>query len=126
MGRPFTLGWDWQVAGPRTFEVALTLSIAPTREQPDEASVTIAGTFRAGPDPVAVPFSEFVQFNAPAILLPFVREAVVALTRRGPHGSFLLMPLNVQAIMAGTNPTETTGAKFLRANPEAAQAFGLA
>src|SRR5579862_3867011 len=68
--RNFRIGWDWTVAGPRTFDVALTLAANPSTEQPDEASVTIAGTFRAQEVTPTVAFEEFIRFNASATLLP--------------------------------------------------------
>lgn len=123
--RRYNLGWEWQPSGPRTFDVAFSIRIDPSAQQQDEASVTTVGTFQAGADPLPVSFPDFVQYSAPVILLPFAREMLADLTRRGPYGVFLLMPLNIQTLMRAMDLSQTAGARALRENEELAQLFQL-
>jgi preprotein translocase subunit SecB len=117
---PISFGWDWRVTGPRNFEVILQLRIGPTRARPEDASVVICGAFAvSGPDH-SVATLEFVKAQGPAILFPYLREGLAALTTRGAHGTNHLAPVNVLALMQNFDPEKATGALQLKSGSEPA------
>lgn len=125
VGRQFQISWDWRVSGARTFDVIVTLTALPSDEQPDEGRVSLVATFEAGPEQQTVSFGDFVRFNAPAMLIPFAREAVAQITARGPYGSFILVPFNVVGVMSSFDPMLATGMQQLRADPSLRLTFPL-
>ncbi len=66
----------------------------------------------------------FVQTAAPAILFPYAREIISALTGRGPYGAYYLPSINVAKLMQGYDFDSTSGAEELRDDPELARIFG--
>lgn len=124
--RPVRIGWDWQVVGARTFDIALLVELGPSQTRPETMMARVAGTFAAEGDTQTVSFAQFVREHGPAILLPYVREHLTALSGRGPYGAFYLAPLNIGLIIDGLDANSTQGARQLRENPALAQSFGLA
>jgi preprotein translocase subunit SecB len=107
-------GWDWRRLTGSQFEVTLQFGVDPSSERPEEIRVTLSGRFTAAGPSQEVPLESFVRFHAPAILMPFVRDAVAALTARGFFGTFLLPPINVQSLMDRQDPAATTASAQLR------------
>jgi preprotein translocase subunit SecB len=118
-------GWDWQIQGDDRFVVIITLSVEPTRQRPERATVNMAGVFHPVGEKQTVPFQEFVFTHAPTILLPYAREAISSLTGRGLYGALHLPPINVMALMKQMNPQVSTGNEQLLARPGAAQRLGI-
>jgi preprotein translocase subunit SecB len=105
-------GWDWRIRGIRVFEVVVSIGLPATARRPEEAKVSVCGVFRMiGPASVAV--RDFAKLQAPAILMPFAREALAALTGHGPFGQFLIAPVNVHTLMSDVDPNKATGARQL-------------
>jgi preprotein translocase subunit SecB len=121
---PVDLGWDWRIAGERSFDVLLRVALAPTAERLDQVRVTVVGTFLAEQDECSVPFEKFVQLHATALLLPYIREAVSHLTARGPFGSYHLPPINVHRLMKDFVLANSTGAAQLRDDPAVVAQLG--
>ncbi len=107
---PISFGWDWRVIGAREFEVVLQVRVDPTRERPESASVVICGAFGVSGPEHTVATRDFVRAQGPAILFPYLREALTSLTSRSPHGPFILAPTNVLALMQAFDPEKATGA----------------
>jgi preprotein translocase subunit SecB len=124
--RLFNIGWDWKISGRRAFDVVIAVHVHPSPDTPDEANVSVAASFQAADGPLSVSPREFVRYHAPAILLPFAREMLADLTRRGPFGPFLLMPLNLPAVMATMDESRSSGYVTLQSDATAAEEFGLA
>lgn len=114
-------GWDWRRLSEGHFEVTVQLGIDPSAQRPEEIRVTLSGRFSPTGIAQEVPLESFVRFHAPAILMPFVRDAVASLTTRGFFGQLLLPPMNVQLLMESQDPEKTTG---FRQRSDGAPSFG--
>lgn len=123
--RTIRFGWDWRPVAPRRFEVALEIIADPIRDTAEHAQVRVLGVFEATPGDPTVPFVDFIRVNAPAILFPFAREVISAMTGRGPFGAFHIDPVNVPALLSEADLEDTTGARYLRSNEAIAASFGL-
>lgn len=108
---PLLFGWDWRRLSEGHFEVTVQFGLDPSVERPEEVRVTLSGRFAPEGESQEVPLESFAQFHAPAILMPFVREAVASLTTRGFFGSVLLPPINVQVLMDNKDASAATGAR---------------
>lgn len=117
---PIAFGWDWRVVGPRNFEVILQIRIGPTQSRPEEASVVMCGAFSVSGPNHSVAAQDFVKAQAPAILFPYLREALTSLTSRGAHGPHYLAPVNVLILMQNFDPDKATGALQLKSGSEPA------
>lgn len=108
--------WDWRPVGPRSFQVIVGIATIRHTEVIEETGVEVVGMFSAGEEALeaSVPFAEFVRFHAPAILLPYAREAISSMTGRGPLRSLYLPPMNVRLLVQEMDPEATTGARELR------------
>jgi preprotein translocase subunit SecB len=117
---PISFGWDWRVTGPRDFEVILQVSVGPSRARPEDASVALSGSFSVSGPNHSVATLEFVRIQGPAILFPYLREGLSAITSRGAHGPSYLAPMNVHALMQNFDPEKATGALQLKSGSEPA------
>lgn len=123
--REVDFGWDWRPVGPRRFEVAIKVSVAPVSWSPDEAKVSVMATFTAAHGDLSVSFEQFIKQHAPAILFPFAREVISAMTGRGPHGAYHVHPINVVQLLDDAELANTAGHKFLLAHQDLIEDFGL-
>lgn len=123
--RKVRVAWDWRPLGPRRFEVMLELRLEAVVQAPEAARARVIGIFEAVGDMASVPLRDFVRFNAPAILFPFGREVISAMTGRGPSGAFHLHPVNIRSIFEQVDMAATSGAQFLDQHPDVAKSFGL-
>lgn len=86
-----------------TCRTTVRLSVDPPEEQPDEfqsLTGTVEGQFSvvAGATP-SVDIEQFAKLQAPAILMPFLRDALASATSKSRFGQVLLPPMNVIALM---------------------------
>jgi preprotein translocase subunit SecB len=123
--RKISLGWDWRVFGKRTFEVALLAEIGPSADHADTATATVGGVFHAAAGSLSVDFAQFVREHAPAILFPYLREHISALTSRGPYGPFHLASMNIVQLVRGFDDRATEGARELETDAALAAEFEL-
>lgn len=107
-------GWDWQVLGNNRFEVSLQLGLDPVVARNEEVRAVVTGRFVQGSGEVTVPLERFAQFHAPAILMPYAREAISSLTSRGFFGPVQLPPVNILKLMEEQDPSATKGFAQLR------------
>lgn len=109
------LSWDWRRLSESVLEVKIGVRISPTSEVPEELEVVLVGRFSraAGPDDESA-VASFAATNAVAILLPYAREALSALSGRGPFGTFVLQPINVVELAKTFDQTRPTGAHKIR------------
>lgn len=119
------ISWDWRVEGPRLFQVFLGFEMKGPQEAPEEIEVDLVGTFQIEGEDTSLALQPFVQFSAPAIILPYIRQIVTNLTSHGPFEPLLMSPMNVQKMMEFANFEESTGFHQLREDPELAAAFGV-
>jgi preprotein translocase subunit SecB len=89
------VGWDWFAHSTTIFDVILRVEISPTTERRERVSATVVGRFERVGEPERPAFKSFVMQNASAMLAPYLRETVSALTTRGLFGPMLLPPMNV-------------------------------
>lgn len=118
------VGWDWRVVDGRDFEVKLEFSTEPSQARPDLVHVALVGRFSLNGQGRALDFKQFVQFAAPTILYPYLREAVSEITSRGPHGVLQLEPANLAEGFKVMDPLKTIGAKQLAADENLAVQYG--
>lgn len=57
--------------------------------------VSVLGYFEEQPDGAALTLEKFSTLQAPAILFPYVREAVTSITAKAPMAPILLPPMNL-------------------------------
>jgi Preprotein translocase subunit SecB len=122
--RSFGFAWDWRITGEREFQVYFALNLRGNQSVPEEVRVAAVGEFSLSTEPPSVPLSQFVHGHAPAILFPYVRQAVAQLTSAGPHGTFQMPPVNVMRLMEDHPYEESSGAADL-AKPEIAKLFAF-
>lgn len=117
------IGWDWRLLLPAQeetrFEVRLSASVEPSTERTELISASIAGRFRLVDPSPTVPVADFVRLQAPAILLPYVRQVLSHLTMMSYYGTYYLPPINVVELMQDFDPANTTGARQLAEFAEA-------
>lgn len=104
-------GWDWRRAEKSLFDVRLTLSIDPSPGRPYYAAVDAIGRFRQVGDTPSLSVEDFASLQAVAILLPYVRQHLTALTANTPSGPYYLPSVNVVELMKDMNGRKATGAK---------------
>lgn len=103
--------WDWRAIDSEVFEVALQVTIEPSKGREEFVEAAVVGRFRqAIPEPT-VTRDDFVRLQAPAMLLPYVREVISSLTNHGFYGTYYLPSLNVYLLMQDFDPAAATGAK---------------
>ena len=108
------VGWDWRLSNLRRFEVILHLELGASRKRLDGVKLTAIAVFSGSEETPSANLTDFVRLQGPAILLPFMREAISSLTARGPYGVFYLPAINVVHLMRDMDPEHTTGAQQLR------------
>ena len=118
------IGWDWTINGPAQFSVSLKLGVLPTKARPETIAVTLSAGFTRRGEPT-VPLLEFVSKHGPALMMPYVREVVSSLTSRGLHGTLLLPPFNVLAMMSNLDPMDTVGMRQIQGDADLAATFGI-
>jgi hypothetical protein len=117
--------WDWHPSGEREFSVWLTLVLHPSRQVPEQVRVAFIGDFFIEVDEPATPLEEFVMRDAPAILFPYVREAVSSLTSRGISEPYVAPAMNIGEVIATEfSFAASTGVAMLRDAAEV-EAFGF-
>lgn len=105
------IAWDWAWLAHDVFDVNVTVEIRPTKERSERIIAAAIGRFRiVGPE-LSTSLERFVQYSGPALLFPFIRQQIVALTAAGRFGPFLLPPINVQALMSNMDPTKATASQ---------------
>jgi len=114
---PMQFGWDWKFLEAKTrFEVLVQISIGPTKARPEDVKLVACAIFSVVGDAQSVALSDFVRLHGPAILFPYVREAISSLTGRSFFGPMYVAPLNIVKIMSDLDPKATTGARQVEEN----------
>jgi len=79
----------------------LTLSADPmfgVEPKPFDMQVEVVGVFEAPPQS-NLPIEQFADIQAPAQLVPYLRELISSITARSPIPMLLLPPINVHALL---------------------------
>lgn len=87
--------WDWRFVDRAQFQVRFGLRIDPVASRPEFLQVLMVGTFEILEPLELSAVSRFAATNAPATLVPYIREALATLSMRGPFGPFHLPLLNL-------------------------------
>ncbi len=116
----FQWGWDWQWVDHDHFEIGVIVSLGATTVRPYDIEVAVTGRFKPVGDDQPLSVSEFAHQNGPAILFPYVRQAIDDLSSRTHTNRLLLPPINVQSMMAEVDPSGAKGALEERPAPGAA------
>ena len=119
------VGWDEFAHSTTIFDVILRVEISPTTERKECVRATVVGRFERVGEPERPTFKSFVMQNASAMLAPYLREAVSALTTRGLFGQMLLPPMNVIEMMARMELEKSQGYRHVREHAELAAAYGI-
>jgi len=116
-----SFSWDWRFPdGTRdVFDVMISLGITASQSHPVDASTAIVGRFQQAHPDTALKLEDFVKLQAVAILLPYVRQHIAALTQFTRFGPYHLPTLNVAKLMGDFDPSLAGGAKQLRESPGA-------
>lgn len=112
--RDISFRWDWRLIGPMRFEVMLAATIGPCSTGRDEMEAYVVGTFEMTGSIQSVDLLPFVSVNGPALLMPYLRQALTALSAPGPFGPFYLPPINVMALSEQFDTDAATGARQLQ------------
>jgi len=56
-----------------------------------------------------MPLAEYAKYNAPGLMIPYVRELIANVTTRSPLPTLNLGPINVGAFLKGTDATTELG-----------------
>lgn len=107
-GWGFGYSWDWRQSKDR-IEVALEVKVGPSDDRAESLHARVVGRFRQTTEKPNVAIENFVQLQAVAILMPYVRQALSTLTLMSYHGVFHLPSINVAALMADYDKTKATG-----------------
>ncbi|MES2359054.1 MAG: hypothetical protein V4529_12050 [Gemmatimonadota bacterium] len=119
------VGWDWFPHSTTIFDVILRVDISPTTERKERVRATVVGRFERVGEPERPTFKSFVMQNASAMLAPYLREAVSALTTRGLFGPTLLPPMNVIEMMGRMDFEKSRGYAHAREDAGLAAAYGI-
>lgn len=119
------VGWDWFAHSSTIFDVMLRVELAPTADRPELVKAAVIGRFERVGQPARPTFVSFIMQNAPAMLSPYLREAVSALTMRGLFGPNILPPMNVIEVLGRIDFKESMGYARLREHPELAHDYGI-
>jgi preprotein translocase subunit SecB len=111
--REFSVAWDWRITGESRFSISLGILIPATRRAPELIEVGVVGDFHVIGDTPSVDIKQFVTANGPAILFPYLRQAISQLTTNGPRGSYMLPALNILEMLKDHSYDESTGAQQL-------------
>jgi preprotein translocase subunit SecB len=104
--RPATIDASLQIGAsirinPETLQSVLTLDVKVLPDlkwQPYRVEMLISGVFVGEMGTVEV-LGEFSRLSAPAILFPYIREAVHRMTMDAPFGPLRLNPINIQEML---------------------------
>lgn len=107
--RELAFRWDWRLQGERGFEVLLGATVGPMRGRPDAMEAVVVGTFSIVGEVQSIDLRRFVSLNAPALLMPYLREVLTNLSAHGPHGPFILPPINVVVLSESFDMQASTG-----------------
>lgn len=94
----------------RSCRTTLRVKLDPPEDNPEAfqaVMATVEGSFSVHGE-ATVDLPTFSRQQAPAILMPFVREAIATATAKSRFGQMLLPPINVAAL---TEEMEKQGAK---------------
>lgn len=120
-----TVGWDWFPHSATIFDVILRVELSPTTERRERVKATVVGRFERVGEPERPAFKSFVMQNASAMLAPYLREAVTALTTRGLFGPVLLPPMNVVEMMGRMDFEKSLGYVRVCEHEGLAAAYGI-
>ena len=86
------------------FSVQLVVRVNPDADldQPYFVEVAYVGDFSLDEGLQGADLRALASVNCAAILLPYVRQTVSDLTSRGTNGPIVLQPMNVAAMLAGS------------------------
>ncbi len=87
--------------------VRVTVHTKPKERPLYNFHVTMMALLKVAEGKENLSLKEYVQTVAPAMLYPFVREAVAGLTWRGRFGPVWLAPLNIGAALSSPSEPET-------------------
>lgn len=125
--RPVTVRWDWRYV-PETIddeephiEVMLSIEVEPVEGSPDRIQVDQVGRFEVVQMDRPVEIKAFVATAGPAMLVPYIRQKLSALSEAGPYDTYHLPTLNVRALMDQMNFEATTGWDQLQEDEEATE-----
>lgn len=123
-----TIGWDCRFlnvedAESWTMEVLFTWEIGPSQKRPERIAVSVVGRFAISPE-AEIAVERFAQYHAPGILFPYVREAVNALSARGPFDPIRLHPTNIVALTSRMSFEKTIAGQSLAEDPELRERIG--
>jgi preprotein translocase subunit SecB len=99
---PVVFEFDVQRAFPTPHELVLVASLALFKNEeraPFRLTVSYEGRFSVDNDATVELLRRFARYNAPGMVLPYLREAVTALTARSGIGSLVMPPVNIQRLV---------------------------
>jgi len=99
---PLNFGFDWRKVADDHFDVMLRFKIDPSGERPERLVVHLVGHFKQTGEP-SVSMEQFANMHAVAILFPYARQHMTALTASSFFGAYYLPMINVGALMKGQN-----------------------
>jgi preprotein translocase subunit SecB len=111
-----TCRWDWRFLDTTTVEVLLGVAVGPSAGRFEEAKASYVAVFSLPGSAAGTSLRQFVRVHAPTIMLPYLLEALSALTSRGYFGGIVLRPFDVAALIP-QGEDDATGAAQIRNEP---------
>lgn len=122
-------GWDWRITNREeseisSFEVRLELEIEGVTERPERIAVNLVGGFELVGEEQSVELQSFVMGPAPALLMPYLRERISAMSAAGSREAYHFPVLNVVKMMEVMTFEESTGWKQMQEHSEETSTSG--
>lgn len=115
--RKSNISWDFLFDRPGTIHVLFGAVFEPTEDVKEELRADMVGVFSWAGEMPREQLIGFAQYAAPRIMMPYIREAIFSLSRRGPFGALNLQPMLMSQFMSGMNPELTTAHSQLEDDP---------
>jgi preprotein translocase subunit SecB len=107
----------------RSCRTLVRVTLTPSAKQQSQLQIVAAaleGQFSATSASPTVEMAAFAKRQAPAIIMPFVREAIASATAKSRFGQVLLPPINVIALMEAREREQLSGQATLLTKVESA------
>jgi preprotein translocase subunit SecB len=101
-------GVEWRNASDDQLDVMLKMKIEPSGERPEQIVIQLVGNFKKVGAPT-LSMEEFARLQAVAILFPYLRQHVAALTTSSFFGVYYLPIVNVGKLMKSSTSTHAKG-----------------
>ena len=109
--------WEWRFVERAQIQVRFGVRVGPAAARPEFLQVLMGGSFQIREPMGLEAVASFAAINAPATLVPYIREALATLSMRGPFHPFRLPLLNVVDLSRSFEKQDAEGWRQAIADP---------